>query len=367
MKIAFIGQKGMPAINGGVERYVENLATNLASLGQVVLVYNRYDYLPDKLQEYQGVKIINKFYIKGKNTAAITQTLAAILDLIKRRVDVIHFQGIGPSLLCWLPKLFRPHLKIVSTLHSFDYYNEKWSAFAKIMLRLGEHLMIRYSDAVIVLTDSMQKYVKEKYGRDSILIPNGANLYEKSARDRLLPFGLEPNGYIISVSRIIKLKGLQYLIAAFKNIKTNKKLLIVGDGEYKLELEQLAASDERILFIGNQGGRTLNQLYANAYLFVQSSEMEGLSSSLLEAMAHKTACLVSDIPANREALADAGFYFESKNIPDLASELEYLLIHPEEAKQKTEEAYDRVSTSFTWTKIAQRILTVYQSLVDQKK
>lgn len=363
MKIAFIGQKGIPANNGGVEKYVENLAINLATLSQEVLVYNRRGYLPNQISEFKGIKIINIPCFKSKNLANITQTFLAIIDVLKRRVDIVHFQGVGPSLLCWLPKLFQPKLKVVATLHSFDYFNDKWGWFAKKMLQLGERLMCRYSDQVIVLSVFMKNYVKTKYNCEGILIPGGANLYTAATQDRLSTWGLSRENYILSVSRIIKLKGLQYLIPAFKNLKTNKKLVITGEGEYLAPLKKLAAGDDRIIFTGNQGGQTLDQLYANAYLFVQPSEMEGMSISLLEAMAHRTACLISDITANREALADTGFTFMTQNITDLQNQLEKLLNNPEEVKIKALAAYERVRQNFTWVEVAERILKFYQKLL----
>jgi len=362
MKIAFIGQKGVPAHNGGVERYVESLALNLASLGQDILVYNRRDYLPERLNEFKGVKIINKPYLKGKNLANITHTFLAITDVLFRHVDIIHFQGIGPSLLSWLPKIFNPRVKIVATLHSFDYCNDKWGVFAKDMLRLGERLMCRYADKVIVLTDSMKDYVETTYSRPALLVPNGAHLYDASGEDRILAWGLNKNNYILSVSRIIKLKGLQYLIDAFKRLKTDKKLVITGVGEYLPDLEKLAEGDDRIIFTGNQNGRTLDQLYANAYLFVQPSEMEGLSLSLLEAMSHKTACLVSDIKANVEAVAATGVTFISRDGQDLQDKLQYLLDNPELVATKAQAAYDRIKQQFTWSEVAQKILEVYQQV-----
>jgi len=362
MKIAFIGQKGIPAHNGGVERYVESLALNLVSLGQDIFVYNRWDYLPERLNEFKGVNIINKSYLKGKNLANITHTFLAILDVLFRRVDIIHFQGIGPSLLSWLPKIFNPRVKIVATLHSFDYCNDKWSVFAKDMLRLGERLMCRYADRVIVLTESMREYVKTTYQREAVLVPNGANLYDEIGDDRIRAWGLSKDNYILSVSRIIKLKGLQYLIESFKNLQTDKKLVITGVGEYLAELEKLAAGYDRVIFTGNQNGRTLDQLYANAYFFVQPSEMEGLSLSLLEAMSHKTACLVSDIKANVEAVAAAGVTFISRDSQDLQNKLEYLLNNPDLVATKAQASYDRIKQQFTWSEVAQKILEVYQQV-----
>ena len=360
MKIAFIGQKGIPAKNGGVERYVESLAIKLINLNQEVFVYNRFDYLPNKISEYKGVTIINKTYFPGKNFANITHTFLAVLDVLKHDVDVIHFQGIGPSLLCWLPKIFRPKIKIVATLHSFDYNNEKWNGFAKFMLRLGERLMCRYADVIIVLTVFMRDYVKTKYNCEALIIPNGADLYNITGDDKIKNWGLIKDNYILSVSRIIKLKGLQYLIAAYKNIETEKKLVIVGDGEYLNELEKIAAGDKRIIFTGNQGNEILDQLYANAYLFVQSSEMEGLSIALLEAMAHKTPCLVSDISANLEVIKDFGYTLKVNNLSDLKDNLIALLNKPTDMQSKANLAYERVRDFYSWDKVAAEILEVYK-------
>lgn len=360
MRIAFIGQKGIPTKNGGVEKYVESLALNLVSLGQEVLVYNRRDYLPARLGEYRGIRIINLPYINTKNLANITHTFLACLDVIFRKADVIHFQGVGPSLLIWLPKLLSPRAKIVGTLHSFDYNNDKWGGFAKFMLRIGEKTMCRWADEMIVLTDSTRYYVQEKYGRLAKVVPNGANLYDSLGNEKIRPWGLEKGEYILSVCRVIRLKGLQYLISAFKQIDTDKKLVIVGEGEYLPELEKLAEGDRRIIFTGNQNGQTLDQLYANAYLFVQSSEMEGLSIALLEAMAHRQACLVSDIEANQEAVGQTGFVFSSKDEKDLKDKLEELLNKPSLVEEKAAAAYTRVKERYSWPEISRQILEAYK-------
>ncbi|MHB8903745.1 MAG: glycosyltransferase family 4 protein [Patescibacteria group bacterium] len=360
MKIAFIGQKGIPAKNGGVERYVESLATKLVDLNQTVFVYNRYDYLANKISEFKGINIINKRYLPGKNVANITHTFLSVLDVLKRDVDIIHFQGIGPSLLCWLPKLLKPKIKIVGTLHSFDYGNDKWGGFAKFMLRQGEKLMCKYADEVIVLTIFMRDYIKTKYNRDAVVIPNGANLYENTASDKIAAWHLKPGKYILSVSRIIKLKGLQYLIAAYKNLETDKKLVITGDGEYLKELKKIVGDDQRVIFTGNQNNETLDQLYANAYLFVQSSEMEGLSIALLEAMAHRVPCLVSDISANLEVIKDYGYSFKVNNLSDLKNSLKNLLDNPEDLTIKADLAYRRVKEFYSWTSIAEKVLEVYK-------
>ncbi|MCF7860265.1 glycosyltransferase family 4 protein [Patescibacteria group bacterium] len=363
MKIAFIGQKGIPAISGGVERHVEFLAKELTVLGHEVIVYNRKNYTPTVLKEYAGIKLIYKSFINKKNLANITHTFLSSLDVLFRRVDIIHYHGVGPSLLLFLPKIFAPKAKLVATLHSFDYDNEKWGRFAKIMLHLGERMMFALADEVIVITPATQKYAQNKYQRESVLIPNGADMVPVSSDSALKFWGLAKDSYIFSASRLIKLKGLQYLIEAYKDLKTEKKLVIAGDGEYESELRVLAGDNKNIIFVGNQSGDALRQLYANAHLFIQSSEMEGLSLSLLEAMGHQTACLASDIIGNQEALADTGFYFQSRNVADLKSKLNYILNHPEEVKLMSAAAYKRAEQEYNWHHIAIDTAKAYQDLL----
>ncbi len=362
MKTAFVGQKGIPTKSGGVDRHVESLAMFLAMKGEEVIVYNRNGYLPEKISEWKGVRLVHLPFIDNKNLAAITHGFLATIDAMRKKVDIIHFHGIGPSLLSWLPRVFAPKIKVVATLHSFDYGNDKWSGFAKAMLRLGEKIMCKYAHEVIVLTDVMRDYLWQRYNRESIIIPNGAFIHRHEGTAHLLPFGLEPGKYIISVSRIIRLKGIQYLIEALKNLPDAKiKLAIVGEGEYKEELEKLAASDPRVIFTGNQSGEALDQLYSNAALFVQSSEMEGLSISLLEALAHGLPCIVSEISANRQAANDTALYFESKNVEMLSKRLAYALDNPTEMAELGVKGKKRAEEVFDWRKIADKTLAVYQS------
>ena len=364
MKIAFIGQKGIPAQNGGVDRHVENLAMFLAKKGEDIIVYNRRGYLPEKINKWEGVTLIHLPYINQKNLAAITHSFLATIDAMRRKVDIIHYHGIGPCLLAWIPRVFTPKIKVIATLHSFDYGNEKWGAFARFMLKRGEKSMSHWPHEIIVLTDLMHDYFLQKYNRESTIIPNGAYIESNNETNYLVRFGLEPKKYLVSVSRIIKLKGIQYVIEALKKLPTyDIKFAIVGDGEYRAELEKLAGNDPRIVFTGNQSGEILNQLYSQAKYFIQSSEMEGLSISLLEAMAHKLPCIVSDISANQEATGEAALYFRQKDEEDLRNKLIYALEHVDKMAEIGVKGKERALNIFNWEKISDNTLEIYKKMM----
>ncbi|MFH1413164.1 MAG: glycosyltransferase family 4 protein [bacterium] len=371
MKIAFIGQKGIPSTGGGVERYAQDLSTRIAGLGHEVLAYTRPHYTPKQLKEFMNVRLISLPSIKTKHLDAITHTILASIDVLFRKVDVIHYQSIGPALICWLPKLLNPRLKIVSTLQSRDYEHQKWSRFAKFMLKIGERIMCVISDEVLVVTRPMKDYVKDKYGIDSYFIPNGANLYEAEGSKLIKKWGLERNSYIVAVSRIVKHKGLGYLIDAYNQIQTDKKLVIVGEGSftdsYVRYLKAKAMINPNIIFTNNQTGEVLAQLYDNAYLFIQPSESEGLSLALLEAMARSKCVLVSDISENREAIGEAGFCFESKNIYDLSNKMHCLLENPRLVDIKGEQARHRIEQYYNWDNIAKQVIGVYNKTGNKER
>jgi glycosyltransferase involved in cell wall biosynthesis len=371
MKIAFIGQKGIPATGGGVERYVEDLAVRLAPLNREVIVYTRSHYTPKQLKNYQGVKLVSLPSWHSKHADAITHSILAGIHASFSRVDVIHFQSIGPALIAWLPKLLNPKVKIVATLQSRDYEHQKWGAFAKLMLKLGERVMCLVSDEVIVVTRLMEQYVKNKYGIAPHYIPNGANLYAEVGAELISRWGLVKGNYIVAISRLVRHKGLAYLVKAYQELgAVDKKLVIVGEGAftdtYVRELKALAEGNKNIIFTGNQTGDTLAQLYANAYLFVQPSESEGLSLALLEAMSRRVPALVSDIPENKEAVGEAGFLFANKNAADLSAKLNALLREPELAKAGGEAGRRLVEIKFNWDIITKDVLAVYEEALAAK-
>ncbi len=366
MRIAFIGQKGIPAKTGGVERYVESLALNLVARGQEVLVYSHRNY-SHELREYKGIQIIPVSSLPGKNFEAISHTFFACLDLVRRKVDVIHFQSIGPSSLIWLVRILKPRTPIVFTFHCQDYHHQKWGRMAKLYLKLGEKLGCRYAHKIITISKELNRYALAQYNKQAVYIPNGTTISERMPVRDIRRFGLEEGNYFVSISRLVRHKGVQHLIAAYKELNTDKKLVIVGEGshtdDYVNELHAQAATNPNIIFTGNQTGRSLSELYSNAYAFVQPSESEGLSIALLEAMGFGLACLVSDIPANLEALGDTGYVFENKNIADLKNKLELMLANPEEVKALGQKALERVRKDYNWSDIADSVLAVYKSVV----
>lgn len=376
MKIAFIGQKGIPVSRpGGVERHVEELAVRLAERSHDVFVYVRNNYTERNLKVYMGVRLIHLPSISTKNLDAISHTFLATIHALFHNYDVVHYHSIGPASLSFLIKIFKPKTTLIATYHSQDYLHQKWNAFARAYLRTAEYITCKVPDKTIAVSQSLGRFVRRKFKKDAIVIPNGFSVLETSKTGALDAWGLKKNDYILSASRLVKHKGIHYLIAAYqslaaKNLHLNKKLVIVGDGSYTDAyvkfLEHLAAGDKNIIFTGAQSGETLAQLFTNAYLFVQPSESEGLSTALLEAMGYGKAALVSGIPENLEAIGNSGFAFRSKDVKDLEDKMAKLIRNPFIIEENGQLAKIEVSRKYDWEKIVLQTESLYKTMVNNK-
>lgn len=368
MKIYFIGHKGIPANGGGVERHVEELATRLAASGQEVFVFSRQKYTKFEGTTYKGVNLINTAAIYTKHFEAISHTFFSILALVRRDVDLVHVHSIGPALLIPLIKILKPRAKVVVTVHSPDYFHQKWNGFARLMLRLGERVGVTFADQAITVSRNLSQYLWHAYHSQATYIPNGVRLPELNpSAEPLQAWNLQPQGYIVAISRLIRHKGLHHLIRAYQTIKTDKKLVIVGGSEYTdeyvSELHALAAGNDNIIFTGKQSGAALEALFAHAYVYVHPSESEGLSIALLEALSYNQALLVSDIPENMEVAKDLALSFKQSDHVDLAKQLSHLLAHPEIVSDYKKHGREFVAQFHNWDTITSNTLDLYQKLV----
>lgn len=369
MRIYFIGQKGIPAIAGGIERHVEELSIRMAEQGHEVFVYARNYYTPNDTVDFKGVKIIHLPTIRSKNFDAITHAFLATIHVLFQKADVIHYQGIGPSILLWIPKLFKRNTKIFCTVHSDDRQHQKWSSFAKVMLGLGAKVGIRFADKAIAVSKYQKEMFEEEFGGDLAYIPNGVPTYPKFQADVITKrWGLNGQDYILLVSRLVKHKGVHYALEAFKLLKNPDFKLVIAGGsahtdEYEAQLKKMAGDSPNIIFTGEVKGLPLFELFSNAYLFVIPSEYEGLSIALLEAMSYGTPILSSDIPPNVESLGGFGFTFKNKDVTDLKNKMQYLLENKELVSKSSEDLKKRVREEYDWEVVTLKTLELYNSIV----
>ena len=368
LNIAMFGHKRIPSREGGIEVVVMELSTRMAALGHSVTCFNRsghhvsgQEYDEERVSEYKGVKLKNVLTLDRTGLAAITASVSAAIRTAFGKFDVVHIHAEGPAFMCWLPKMLGKH--VIVTIHGLDWARAKWGKLASWYIKSGEKNAVKYADQIIVLSKGVQDYFRDTYHRDTVFIPNGVNKPEiKKACEIEKRWGLQKDGYVLFLGRLVPEKGVHYLVEAWKNIRTDKKLVIVGGSsdtqDYMDRLKSLAGHD--MIFTGFQQGQVLEEMYSNAYVYVLPSDLEGMPLSLLEAMSYGNCCLVSSIEECTQVTEDHAVVFEKGNIQDLRNKLQELLDHPQEVKKYQDAASAYICDKYSWDDVVSRTVSLYQ-------
>ena len=374
MKVAMIGHKVIPSRRGGIENVLTSLCPLLVQFGAEVTCYNRSS---DKVEneyvgtvrdeKYKGVRLKKAWTIKARGISAMLSSYTSALSAAFGRYDIVHFHAEGPCAAMWIPKFFGK--KCVATVHGLDWQREKWgSGFAAKYIKLGEKTLAKYADEIIVLSKSAADYFKETYDRETKIIPNGIDRPIRRKANKITEtFGLHKDEYICVISRLTAEKGIHYLIDAYNRIKTDKKLVIAGDtsdtDDYVAHIKEMAAGNKNIIFTGFVSGEMLDELYSNAYAMCLPSDIEGMSLSLLEALAYKNALICSDIPENTAVAEDKAIYFKKGNVDDLLAKLKEICDNEQRRNDLRKDADEFILKKYSCTASAKATYELYEKIM----
>jgi len=309
------------------------------------------------------MRILRLPTLRTKHLETAVHTLFSTIHAMFSRCDIVHYHCLGPALFSLLPRLVGK--KTVVTVQGLDWQRRKWGRIAAGVLRWGEAAAVTLPNATMVVSKTLQAYYRERYGRDTIYIPNGANVTSRRPRKRLLDCDLTPDNYVLYLGRFSPEKNCHLLINAFETIATDMKLVLAGGTSHTddyVEGLRRHASD-RIRLLPWVSGEDLDELLSNAAVFVLPSELEGLSLALLDAMAAGVCALTSDIPENREIVDGAGFTFRRGDQADLARVLDILVHNPTLRRQMAAKAEDRIREDYRWPEIARSIQKSYYEVL----
>jgi glycosyltransferase involved in cell wall biosynthesis len=366
MRIAMIGQKGLPATHGGVERHVEHLAARLVRRGHEVAVYTRPSYSDPSLVKHLGIQLKSLYSIPTKHLDAITHSALSSIDSRREPFDIVHYHATGPCLTAPLAR--KRGRALVATIHGQDWRRAKWGSLATLALRTSEHMALRVPDATISVSRTLAD-AYERLGYNGVhYIPNGVEVSDQDDPEYLKELDVVPGEYAVFVGRLVPEKGAHYLVEAWSRLATDRKLVIVGDSSFSASyVKSLNRCSPNLIFTGYLYGPRLATVFRNAGLFVLPSDLEGLPIVLLESLAHGTPVLASDIPPNQEVLGGLGEYFKAGDVQDLVDRLNELLPRMHAMKKTARELRQRIATEYDWERVADQTESLYSSLVDLKR
>lgn len=363
LRVAFIGGRGVGSKYSGIETYYEEVGQRLVEMGHNVTAYCRTYFTPEGFAspgtKKNGFQVVRLATVRTKHLETLLHTSLSTLHVLFSRCDVVHFHALGPALFSFIPRMVGK--KTVVTVQGLDWQRKKWGRFASAVLQLGEHAAAALPNHTIVVSRTLQEHYRDGYASPTSYVPNGGMLRAWREPKRILQWGLDPGKYILFLGRFSPEKGCQLLLDAFARLESDVELVMAGASSY---CDQYARrirgqAGERIKILDWVSGEDLDELLTNAMIFVLPSDIEGLSLALLDAMGAGLCVVASDIPENREAIADAGFTFRQGDATDLADRLRFLIANPAVREAAGAVAKRRIREHYQWPKIAEEVERLY--------
>lgn len=366
LRIAMIGQRGVPATFGGVEHHVEELGSALTDRGHEVIVFTRANYASEHHERHRGMIVRRLPTVNTKHLDAIVHSGLSTVAAMRDSVDIVHYHAVGPGIPAFVPRI-ASSAKVLLTVHGLDGERAKWGRGARAVLKSAEWLSARVPNATIVVSRDLADHFASRYARSTWYIPNGVKESTRRPASEISErFGLAEGSYLLFVGRMVPEKAPDLLIRAFREIDGDLRLVLAGGSSftdaYERTLHTLARNDPRVITTGYVYGPTLDELYTNAAAFVLPSSLEGMPLTLLEALSYGTPVVASDIPPHLEILgseAPGRRIFRSGDQTGLRRALERVLLEPAEERAGADSLRSSILERYRWEDVAERTERAY--------
>ncbi|XOB42182.1 MAG: glycosyltransferase family 4 protein [Candidatus Nealsonbacteria bacterium] len=359
---------------GGLETWTKNIAERTSNKAEVFAVTGKVKSQPEK-ENLNQVNIFRTslFSLTNLSYSSFLYIITALpfiffksLSVMKKeKINIIHSQGFLSGFLGYLlSKLTKiPYIVTVQRLEQ-----------SKSFLR---RLVYNNAKVCIAASSKIREYFESINCKNIMVIPNGVdlkrfqNLNRETNRKRL---GLKNEFTIITVARLEKVKGIKYLIKAlvllndkFQSSNVKYKLLIVGDGSERKNLENLTEKlnlQDKIRFLGQIPNEKIPEYLSVADCFVLPSLREGFGIVVLEAMASKLPVIATKIGGLLDLIENekTGILVQPKNPEQISKALFKLYSQPEMNQQLVDRAFLNLDR-YNWENIIERVYKIYEKHV----
>ncbi len=368
LRIAILGHRGIPGNYGGFETFAEELATRLVKEGHSVDVYCRTNTGNYRADSYKGVGLIYLSTISNKFLDTFVHTAKAIWHAtFVKRPDVILMVNVGNTILSWIPRVFG--IPTILNVDGLEWERKKWSWPAKAFLRVSASLSRFMPTAVVTDAKVIYDYYRDRLGLDTAMIPYGASVQRKRRTEVLNKYGLKANDYYLYVARFEPENNPDKVVKAFEQVKTRRKLIMIGDAPYATSFVQRVRStkDPRIKFLGFVFGFDYKSLQQSAYACINATEVGGTHPALIESLGFGNCVLVNGTPENMETANGSAipfWFFRSKNpTAGLQKKIQFVDDNPRVVQQYRRKAVVHIRKNYRWDTVAAQYLNLMYRVV----
>ena len=365
MRIAILGTRGIPASYGGFETFAEHLATRLVARGHEVTVYCRAHYVSPRQLEYHGVRLVVLPTIRHKYFDTVVHTFLSAIHAVSGRYDAALICNCANAPFSLILRLTGTPVAI--NVDGLEHKRKKWGQLGRRYYRFAEYLSTVLPNEMVTDAQVIQEYYLARHNTPSTMIAYGSDVERRPDRDAVRKWRVEPNRYVLYVSRLEPENNAHLVIEAFKKVRTAYRLLIVGDAPYAEQyinsLKALARGDKRIIFTGFVFGQDYRALQQNAYCYVHATEVGGTHPALLEAMGYGNCVLALATPENIEVVGDAAVPYADEF--DLSQKLQRVLRDGSLVQAYRNRAQQRIQSQYDWETVVDKYEQLFARMSGQ--
>jgi glycosyltransferase involved in cell wall biosynthesis len=368
MRIAIIGDRGIPARYSGFSTLVEELALRLSRDHLMdVTVYCRNHYYSERSNTYRGVHRVFLPAPGGNSFESIVHSNLSILHAATRGYDLGFV--VDPGNAPFVVPLMLRRIPIVMHTDGLGWQRTKWSPLQQRYYKWAEKVCTRLADWLVTDSRIMQRYYLDEYGALSSFIPYSGEVGEPPSDEGLSTYGLERRGYYLVVARLVPENNVDLIIREYRAARLTRPLVVVGGATHRtLYVERIMAeNDNNVRCVGGIfDSAVLNGLYANCYAYLHGHEVGGTNPSLLRAMQAGAPCLPIDVEFHHEVIGPAILPFR-KAPGQLAGLLARVDRDPRRLIELGRCMLERARRLYRWDAVAAAYAVVFRSVREARQ
>lgn len=313
MKIAILGTRGIPNHYGGFEQFAEFFSVYLVEKGHEVYCYNSHNH-PFQEKTFHGVHLIHCHDPEYKygTFGQFIYDYNCIKDARTRDFDIILQLGYTSNSI-WFFLLPKKSI-IITNMDGIEWKRSKYNRLVQQFLRFAERLAAVTSDYLVSDSIGIQKFLKNRYGKESTYIAYGAHPFDQPDPSVLDEMNLKENEYYMLMARFEPENNFEMILDGIVASEMKLPVLVVGNHNtpYGEKLKSKYGKYDYLKFTGGiYDLKKLNNLRYFTKAYFHGHSVGGTNPSLLEAMASQAFIFAHNNDFNRGVLNENAFYFKN--------------------------------------------------------
>lgn len=368
MNVAIIGSRGYPYVYSGYETFIKELSERLVKKNIKITIYCHKGLFIERPAKINNIRLV---YIPTIETKSLSQPIHSLLSFIHcsfKKPDLILVVNVANGPFGIISKILG--IPTIINVDGLEWLRPKWKGLGGLYFKYAAKLATIFYDQIVNDSEEMRRVYKHTFNCESVVIAYGEKPSKPVSIKLLASWKIKPREYYLIVGRLIPDNNANILISGFLKSETNKKLVVVGDVNYKDNYSEDLKNikDKRLIFTGYvRNPSVLSELYHNCYVYLHGHEFGGTNPTMLKALASGCSILALDTPFNREMLMDGKFgLFFNKGSTMITEMINYCEKNKSLMTKLRSNSVKGIKNKYDWNYITDRYIKIFDNLIKNR-